>query len=391
MDRHSLQPQWDGRPHLYNRHRCAKVWGVFNNPRKREGASSMKVTTIGLDLAKDVFQVCAADASGKILYNKQLRRNQMTEFFTKLPACLIGMEACGSAHYWARKLLAMGHDVKLMPPQYVKPYVKTHKNDAVDAAAICEAVTRPNMRFVAVKSEEQQALLALHRVRQGFVRDRTAHSNQIRGELAEFGLIVPKGLSALRKRVPVLLEDTLIPGPFAQLLQRLLDEVLRLDEQIKLLERDIALWHRSSELSKRLAQIPGVGPLTASALLCSIGDISYFKNARQLPAWLGLVPRQHSSGGRNTLLGITKRGDCYLRTLLIHGARSAILAAQRKPIDPEHPSWLQRLLARAHPNIAAVALANKNARVAWALLAKHQDYKLGYDPRLQSLPMAQAA
>ena len=351
----------------------------------------MKVTTIGLDLAKDVFQICAADANGKILYNKQLRRHQMAEFFTKLPACLIGVEACGSAHYWARKLLAMGHEVKLMPPQYVKPYVKTHKNDAVDAAAICEAVTRPTMRFVAVKSEEQQALLALHRVRQGFVKDRTAHSNQIRGELAEFGLIVPVGLSALRKRVPTLLEDPLIPAAFGQLIQRLLDEVLHLDEQIKLLERDIVLWHRSSELSKRLAQIPGIGPLTASALLCSIGDISYFKKARQLPAWLGLVPRQHSSGGRTTLLGITKRGDCYLRTLLIHGARSAILAAQRKEQSPEQPSWLHKLLARVHPNIAAVALANKNARIAWALLAKHQDYKRGYDPSLSALALAQAA
>lgn len=351
----------------------------------------MKVTTIGLDLAKDVFQICAADASGRILYNKQLRRSQMAEFFTQLPACLIGVEACGSAHYWARKLQAMGHTVKLMPPQYVKPYVKTHKNDATDAAAICEAVTRPTMRFVAVKSEEQQALLALHRVRQSFVKDRTAHSNQIRGELAEFGLIVPKGLSALRKRVPVLLEDPLIPAPFGQLIERLLAEVLRLDDQIKLLERDIVQWHRNSELSKRLAQIPGVGPLTASALLCSIGDITCFKNARQLPAWLGLVPRQHSSGGRNTLLGITKRGDCYLRTLLIHGARSAILAAQRKPDDPQHPSWLGRLLGRVHPNVAAVALANKNARVAWALLSKHQDYKCGYDPSAQRLSMAQAA
>jgi len=351
----------------------------------------MKVTTIGLDLAKDVFQVCAADASGKILYNKQLRRSQMAEFFTHLPPCLIGVEACGSAHYWARKLLAMGHQVKLMPPQYVKPYVKTHKNDATDAAAICEAVTRPTMRFVAVKSEEQQALLALHRVRQSFVKDRTAHSNQIRAELAEFGLIVPKGLSALRKRVPALLEDPLLPAAFGQLLQRLLDQVLRLDEQIKVLERDIVLWHRNSELSRRLAQIPGIGPLTASALLCSIGDISYFKNARQLPAWLGLVPRQHSSGGRSTLLGITKRGDCYLRTLLIHGARSAILAAQRKQQAPEHPSWLHRLLGRVHPNIAAVALANKNARVAWALLSKHQDYRVGYDPSRQTLPMAEVA
>ncbi|MEY4100099.1 MAG: hypothetical protein RL300_1270 [Pseudomonadota bacterium] len=351
----------------------------------------MKVTTIGLDLAKDVFQVCAADASGKILYNKQLRRSQMAEFFINLPPCLIGVEACGSAHYWARALQAMGHTVKLMPPQYVKPYVKTHKNDASDAAAICEAVTRPTMRFVAIKSEEQQALLALHRVRQSFVKDRTAHSNQIRGELAEFGLIVPKGLSALRKRVPILLEDPLIPMPFGQLIHRLLTEVLRLDDQIKLLERDIVQWHRNSELSKNLAQIPGIGPLTASALLCSIGDIACFKSARQLPAWLGLVPRQHSSGGRNTLLGITKRGDCYLRTLLIHGARSAILAAQRKPDDPQNPSWLARLLGRVHPNVAAVALANKNARVAWALLSKHQDYKRGYDPSAQSLPMAQAA
>jgi transposase len=351
----------------------------------------MKVTTIGLDLAKDVFQVCAADASGKILYNKQLRRSQMAEFFTKLPPCLVGAEACGSAHHWARKLRALGHEVKLMPPQYVKPYVKTHKNDAADAAAICEAVTRPTMRFVAIKSEEQQALLALHRVRQSFVKDRNAHSNQIRAELAEFGLIVPKGLSALRKRVPALLEDPLLPATLVPLLQRLLAQVLNLDQQIKELQGDIMLWHRNSELSRRLAQIPGIGPLTASALLCSIGDISCFKTARQLPAWLGLVPRQHSSGGRSTLLGITKRGDCYLRTLLIHGARSAILAAQRKQQAPEHPTWLHRLLGRAHPNIAAVALANKNARVAWALLARQQDYKPGYDPGAHTPPMALAA
>lgn len=185
--------------------------------------------------------------------------------------------------------------------------------------------------------------------------------------------------------MPALLEDPLLPAAFGQLIQRLLDEVLHLDAQIKQLERDIVLWHRSSESSKRLARIPGVGPLTASALLCSIGDIACFKNARQLPAWLGIVPRQHSSGGRNTLLGITKRGDCYLRTLLIHGARSAILAAQRKPDDPQHPSWLKHLLDRVHPNIAAVALANKNARIAWALLAKHQDYKRGYDPSLAAL------
>lgn len=351
----------------------------------------MKVTTIGLDLAKDVFQVCAADASGKILYNKQLRRSQMAEFFTKLPPCLVGAEACGSAHHWARKLRALGHEVKLMPPQYVKPYVKTHKNDAADAAAICEAVTRPTMRFVAIKSEEQQALLALHRVRQSFVKDRNAHTNQIRAELAEFGLIVPKGLSALRKRVPALLEDPLLPATLVPLLQRLLAQVLNLDQQIKELQGDIMLWHRNSELSRRLAQIPGIGPLTASALLCSIGDISCFKTARQLPAWLGLVPRQHSSGGRSTLLGITKRGDCYLRTLLIHGARSAILAAQRKQQAPEHPTWLHRLLGRAHPNIAAVALANKNARVAWALLARQQDYKPGYEPGAHTPPMALAA
>lgn len=349
----------------------------------------MKVTTIGLDLAKDVFQVCAADANGKTVYNKQLRRSQMAEFFTKLPACLVGMEACGSAHYWARKLQAMGHTVKLMPPQYVKPYVKTHKNDACDAAAICEAVTRPTMRFVSIKSEQQQALLALHRVRQSFVRDRTAHSNQIRGELAEFGLIVPLGLSALRKHVPALLQNPQLPAAFGRLLQSLLDHVLLLDQKIKQLEAEIVQWHRHSDLSKRLSQIPGIGPLTASALLCSIGDIGCFKNARELPAWLGLVPRQHSSGGRNTLLGISKRGDCYLRTLLIHGARSAILAAQRKPDDPQHRGWLHNLLQRVHPNIAAVALANKNARVAWALLSKHQDYKRGYDPSVGRMPLAQ--
>ncbi len=338
----------------------------------------MKITTIGIDLAKNVFQIHGVDAKGKVVMRKVLKREQMAAFFANTPACLIGMEACGSAHYWARKLQAHGHTVKLMAPQYVKPYVKTNKNDAADAEAICEAVTRPTMRFVPIKSVEQQAVLALHSARQGFVKARTAQANQIRGLLAEFGIVIPQGIAHIATRLPEILEDgeNGLPGDFRHLIERLGDHLKELDRQAQELEVQIQLWHRSHAESQKLAQIPGIGPITASALLAAIGDARHFANGRQLAAWLGLVPRQHSSGGKQTLLGISKHGDNYLRTLLIHGARAVIRFADRKPGDADR--WLAGLLQRRHKNVATVALANKNARVVWALLAHDRGYATDY-------------
>ena len=338
----------------------------------------MKITTIGLDLAKNVIQVHGVDEQGKVVLKKQLRRHRVASFFANLPVCLVGMEACGGAHHWARQLEKSGHRVKLMAPQFVKPYVKTNKNDAADAEAICEAVSRPNMRFVPVKNGEQQAVLSLHRARQGFVKARTAQANQIRGLLAEYGIVVPQGIIHIAKRLPAILEDgeNELPGIFRQLLARLVDHLKELDRQVVELEKQIQRWHRESEASRKLEQIPGIGPLSASALVATIGDAKQFENARQLAAWLGLVPRQHSSGGKPMLLGISKRGDAYLRTLLIHGARSVVRVAECK--DDGGQSWLVQLIGRRHKNVAAVALANKNARIVWALLAHDRDCQADY-------------
>ena len=342
----------------------------------------MKITTIGIDLAKNLFQVHGVNEHGKIALKKQIKRDQMAEFFANLPPCLIGMESCGGAHYWARKLQGLGHTVKLMAPQFVKPYVKTNKNDAADAEAICEAVARPNMRFVPLKNVEQQAVLSLHRVRQGFVGARTALANQIRGLLAEFGLVVPQGISHVCGKVPELIEDASneLPGTFRLLIERLLDHLKELDRQVSELEAQIKTAHRNSEASRKLEKIPGIGPITASALVATIGDAKNFENGRQLAAWMGLVPAQSSSGGKTNLLGISKRGDTYLRTLLIHGARSSLRAFQGKQDQSANP-WLQKLLGRRNLNIAAVALANKNARIVWALLARGREYESGYAPQ----------
>ena len=337
----------------------------------------MKITSIGIDLAKNSFQVHGADERGKPLLRKQLKRAQVLPFFANLIPCKIGMEACGSAHYWARKLQALGHTVQLVAPQYVKPFVKRNKNDAADAEAICEAVTRPNMPAVPIKNGSQQAILSVHRARQGFVKARTAQANQIRGLLAEFGIIIPQGISHISKRVPEIIEDgdNDLPGSFRLLIQRLVEHLKVLDQQVGELELEIQTWHREHEASKKLAKIPGVGPMTASALVASVGDAKSFKNGRQLAAWLGIVPRQHSTGGKPTLLGISKRGDTYLRTLLIHGARAVIRMAEHKPnVDP----WLKRLMARRNKNVAAVALANKNARTIWALLTHDREYSPSY-------------
>ncbi|WP_270792890.1 IS110 family transposase [Aeromonas sp. QDB21] len=338
----------------------------------------MKATTIGIDLAKTYFQVHAVDEHGKVVHKKPLKRDQMLSFFSNLPPCLIGMEACGSAHYWANKLQGLGHTVKLMAPQFVKPYVKTNKNDAADAEAICEAVTRPTMRFVPIKNREQLAVLALHRARQGFVKARTAQANQIRGLLAEYGLLIPQGIAHIGKRVPEFLEDSEngLPGTFRQLLMRLHEHLKELNKQVNELEEAIVRWHQDSVASQTLAQLPGIGPITASALVASIGNAQNFKNGRQLAAWLGLVPRQHSSGGKQTLLGISKRGDSYLRTLLIHGARSVLRVAERKASFAG--SWLAGVMARRNLNVAAVAQANKTARIVWALLAHDRQYDARY-------------
>jgi transposase len=337
----------------------------------------MGITTIGLDLAKNVFQVHGVNERGKAVLRKQLKRDQVAPFFANLPPCLIGIEACASAHHWARKLQALGHTVRLMAPQFVKPYVKSNKNDAADAEAICEAVSRPSMRFVPVKNVEQQSVLSLHRVRQGFVKARTAQANQIRGLLGEYGLVVPQGIAYIAQRVPALIEDAEneLPGSFRLLIQRLLEHLKVLQQQVDEIEAQIKAWHRASEASQRLEKVPGIGPLTATALVASVGDAKNFDNGRQFAAWLGVVPRQHSSGGKPTLLGMSKRGDAYLRTMLIHGARSVIYrATQRADAD----SWLVKLTTRRNKNVAAVAMANKTARTVWALLAHGREFKPGY-------------
>lgn len=338
----------------------------------------MNITTIGLDLAKAVFQVHGVNEHGKAVMQKKLKRADVMNFFAKLLPCLIGMEACGSAHYWARKLTELGHTVKLMAPQFVKPYVKTNKNDARDAEAICEAVCRPNMRFVPVKTVEQQGVLSLHRARQGFVVERTAQANQLRGLLSEFGIVIPKGIRNLERQLPGILEDADngLSGMNRELFRRLFDHFRQLDHQVKELEDQIKAWHRDNADSQRLESIPGIGPLTATALIGAIGNASAFENARQLAAWLGLVPRQDSSGGKERLLGISKRGDVYLRTLLIHGARSVLMRVKSRANQAD--GWLARLAERRHPNIAAVALANKNARIVWALLVHGREYQAKY-------------
>jgi transposase len=338
----------------------------------------MNTATIGFDIAKTVFQVHGMDRRGNPTVRRQLKRSDVVKFFANLPPCLVGMEACASAHFWARKLEPLGHAVKLIAPQFVKPYVKTNKNDARDAEAICEAVSRPSMRFVPVKTVEQQAVIALHRVRQGFVEARTAQANQLRGLLAEFGIVLPKGISHLRTRVPSIIDDSEngLPGTARELFARLFTNLRELGVHITDLERQIRAVHRTDEASQRLEAIPGIGPLSASALVASIGDAKAFKSGRQLAAWMGLVPRQNSSGGTTRLLSISKRGDTYLRTLLIHGARSVIRHHKRRPGSCN--SWLSRIAERRHPNIAAVALANKNARIVWALLAHDREYHEAY-------------
>ncbi len=335
----------------------------------------MNITRIGIDLAKQVFQVHGVDRNGKVGVRKQLRRAQMLTYFGKLPPALIGMEACGSAHYWARELSKLGHDVRLMAPQYVKPYVKSGKNDANDAEAICEAVGRPNMRFVAVKTVEQQVMQAEHRIRSRLIKARTALSNEIRGLLGELGIIVATSLGQLRRALPEILEDgeNGLPGSFRRLLAGLGDELRALDATVKEYDTRIAQMAREDERIKRLLAVEGIGPVVASALVAAVGDAKQFGQGRDMAAWLGLTPRQHSSGGKNRLGSISKRGDKYVRMLLIHGARAALKAAENK--EDGRSRWVTGLAKRRNKNIATVALANKNARIAWSILSRGESYR----------------
>jgi transposase len=334
----------------------------------------MTIKRIGLDLAKQVFQVHGVDFQEKVVIRKQLRRNQVLSYFSKLSPCLIGMEACGSAHHWGRELQKLGHTVKLMAPQFVKPYVKGNKNDANDAEAICEAVSRPTMRFVAIKTIEQQDIQSVHRIRTILIQQRTAKVNHIRGLLAEYGIVVERRIEKLRKTLPLVLEDAEngLTFDFRVLLQELQQDLTALDNRVGELDKKIQLLASNNTSAKRLQQIPGIGPITATALVCAIGNGKQFKRGRDLAAWLGLTPRQHSSGGKECLLGISKRGDTYLRTLLIHGARSVLKVSDKK--DDPRSRWIQNLCSRRNKNIAAVALANKNARIVWALLTKETDF-----------------
>lgn len=346
----------------------------------------MKITRIGVDLEKSVFQVHGVDRAEKPIVTRQLRRNQMIEFFQKLEPCLIGMEACASAHHWARTLAALGHTVKLIAPQFVKPYVKGNKNDANDAEAICEAVGRPNMRFVPIKTVEQQNIQALHRIRSELVHQRTAKVNQIRGLLAEYGLTVNQGVSSLRRALPIILEDAEngLMMEFRKLLMGLREDLVHLDDRVK--EQDQAMTKLAHEHAdaKRLMQLRGIGPITATALIASLGSGHQFKRGREASAWVGIVPGQHSSGGKDKLLGISKRGDAYLRTLLIHGARSVVKTCKDK--DDVLSRWVQSLCNRRNKNVAAVALANKTMRLAWALLTSEADYDPQYGIKGERLP-----
>lgn len=338
-----------------------------------------KISVIGLDLAKAVFQVHGVDEEGEIVLRKSLKRSEVLRFFARQHPCLIGMEACGGAHYWAGALARLGHTVRQMAPAFVKPYLKSNKNDRNDAEAICEAVQRPSMRFVAAKTPEQQAVLHLHHGRQLLVRQRVALNNHMRGILLEYGINLPVGARVVSQQLPALLEDAekALPPLTRHLLAELKAEHDQLVSRIENLETQLKHWHQQCPVSQQLASIPGIGMLTATALAATVGEANNFKNGRQLAAYLGLVPRQASSGGKERLLGISKRGDKYVRTLLIHGARAVIHHIRRRLKAGRlggHP-WLEQVLQRCHVNEAAVALANKMARMAWALLVHNETYR----------------
>ena len=334
--------------------------------------------TIGLDLGKSVFQVHGVDAGGAVVIQRRLTRGKLLAFFAKQPACLVGMEACAAAHHWGRELSKLGHRVRLMPPRYVKPYVKRQKNDAADAEAICEAVTRPTMRFVEIKTCEQQGTLVLHRVRLMLMRQRVQLSNAIRGHMAEYGLVAPVGRTGLQRLIAILgnPDDERVPAVARASLAPLVCQFGLVNDQVLENDRRVRASAMSTELGCRLMEVPGVGPVLASAMVATVPDPKAFKSGRALAAWIGLVPRQNSSGGKEKLGGITKQGDRYLRQLLVAGALAVIRYAHRHGSKRQ---WLVHLLARRSPKIAAVALANKMARVIWAMMMTGERYR---EPRV---------
>jgi transposase len=350
-------------------------WALLNASTIRRSQGMQATTTIGLDIAKSVFQVHGIDAEGNVTLRRRVKRRYVLAFFQKLPPCLVGIEACASSHHWSRELQALGHTVRLMPPAYVKPYVKRHKNDAVDAEAICEAVTRANMRFVATKTPEQQSCLTLHRTRHLFIRQQTSVINAIRAHLAEFGIVAPVGRHGVEQLLGVVADadDRRLPDVARACVAALGAQLRTLKAQILQFDRLIRAWHRSSEASRRLDDIPGVGPALATALVASVADPKVFRSGRDFSAWIGLVPKQNSSGGKDRLGNISKRGDRYLRSLFTTGALAVIRYA--KIHGAKHRPWLTALLTRRPTKVAAIALANKIARIAWAIMAKGERYK----------------
>lgn len=334
----------------------------------------MEITTIGLDIAKNVFQVHGVDGEGRAVLRRKVKRDQLLTLLGRLEPCLIGIEACATAHHWARQLEALGHEVRLMPPAYVKPYVKRNKNDAADAEAICEAVTRPTMRFVPIKSAEAQSVLMLHRARHLLVRQRTAQVSAMRAHLAEYGVIAPKGRAHVRELVEALASGTApIPELARQTLLLIAGMIDGLSRQIRAIEVELMAWHRATAECRRLETIPGIGFITATALAATVGDARVFRSGRQFAAWLGLVPKQHSSGGKERMGGISKMGDRYLRHLLVVGATAVIRYTRRKATTVS--IWADRLLERKPARLVSVAVANKMARIAWAVMAREEDYR----------------
>ncbi|MDC1198808.1 IS110 family transposase [bacterium] len=333
----------------------------------------MTITTIGLDLAKSVFQAHGVTAEGETVLVKRLHRKQMLPFFSKLPPCLIGVEACATAHHWARTLSGMGHEVLLMPPSYVKGYVKRGKSDALDAEAICEAVRRPTMRFVPVKTVEQQGVLMAHRTRSLLVRQRTMAANALRAHLAEFGLVANPGVVNLVKLADRAFAEEALPAYARTALEILIRRLMELTEEIGALDRELQAWHAESEVSRRLAAIPGIGVITATAIVATVTDPDQFRSGRQFAAWLGLTPQQHSTGGKTRLTGISKQGDRYLRRLLVVGATAVMRHAKNRPTPMT--DWVNELLEKKPFRLVSVALANKLARIAWVLLTRGETYR----------------
>src|SRR5881397_3518081 len=337
------------------------------------GAVHMQITTIGLDIAKNVFQVHGMDGNETVVVRKQLRRGKLIAFFESLAPCLVGIEACATAHHWARELTRLGHQVRLMPAKDVKAYVKRNKNDAADAEAICEAVRRPTMRFVPIKTAEQQAALLVHRCRERLVRQRTALVNALRAHLAEFGVIAPQGLRNVAGLIAIIRDrsDARLPAAARRVLEVLATQIEQLEGAVAALEKQLMAWHKSNPVSQRLATIPGIGPIIATALAATVVEASGFRSGREFAAWLGLVPRQHSTGGKARLGGISKRGNRYLRRLLINGASANLLRSKATNADP----WVIGLRRRRPSLVVAVALANKTARIAWAVMHRQEDYR----------------